>query len=62
MSMTGVSATYHQSPYSSVTGENRLTEELENRSLTPPRECNPLIRKAFQAVCAQADETDKIKC
>ncbi|MFO7774816.1 MAG: hypothetical protein R6W89_03370 [Candidatus Hydrogenedentota bacterium] len=61
MSMTGVSATYHQSPYSAVTGGNRLTEELENRPLTPPSECNPLIRQAFQAMCAQADQTEKIK-
>ncbi|MFP4173321.1 MAG: hypothetical protein ACLFV4_10460 [Candidatus Hydrogenedentota bacterium] len=61
MSMTTLSATYQQSPYSSVSGGNRLTEELENRPLTPPSECNPLIKQAFQAVCAQADEMDKIK-
>ena len=61
MSMTGVSATYHQSPYSPVTGGNRLTEELENRSLTPPSECNPLMKKAFWAVCTQGDEMDKIE-
>lgn len=61
MSMTGVSATYQQSPYSPVTGGQRLIEELENRPLTPPSECNPLIKQAFRAVCAQAGETDKSK-
>jgi len=61
MSMTTVSVTYHQSPYNLVTGGNGLTEELENRSLTPPSECNPLIAEAFRAVYAQTGQTDALR-
>ena len=62
MSMTGVSATYPQSAYnSSVSGRIQMSEDADNRPLTPPSECNPLIKQAFRAMCAQAGDVKNPK-
>jgi len=61
MSMTAVSATYQQSPSNPAARDNLLNGEFESQRLSPPSECNPLLKQAFHAVYAQAGDTCKIK-